>query len=773
VTRHRAATTVAGRPSGLLERLMEAVRPEFRAEVLRPARDDPVFVRGECRLANCPNVVGRSARGVCDSHYHRWLRTRGEDGDFEAWLAGEDDRLARRALATAPACTVAGCNRSTVRRSLCQRHVPRWVAAGRPPLASWLTRFRYTPVPGRGERDCTFAACPRWTDGPANPLCHHHHDRWRVAGRPDLEAWQADLARRAAARQIPPINLGRLARQVRLEVQYGLQCRHDEANKRTVSGEVNIAVKRLADSGVTSILDRDEDEWRTYFGTNRRVYGGRRAFASVSLKFVLDTRIRLQRLLITADPWADQYPRDVWDLRLLGIITESLRYLRFGDIPQPWLRELTRRWCRWRLGRGLTVTTVNGNLTGLRNFATHLAGHTDVAAGPAELTREAIEAWLAGGRPAGHIGGLAVFLRDVHRHGWAPGLPSNAMVFDDFPTKPASKPRWINEHVMRQLESETNLALLGNDDARLILRILIACGLRLKDARQLPLDCLVRDDTGAPYLAWINHKIRHRLAFFPISHDLADRITAQQQQVRDRFPQGCAWLFPALKVNLDSARPMPDGSFRDNLDTWLRRIQLIDEHGRPTSVTPHQFRHTVATRLINADVPQHIVQQLLDHMSREMTAVYARLHNRTLRRHWENAVKVNADGQAAAIPAGHPLADAAWMRLSMVRAKVTLPNGYCGAPVQTDCEYANPCLDCRFFITTTDFLDQHRRQRDETVTLIDDAHQSGLARIAERNRRTLGKLDAIIGALEATGPNQIVTGGAVEDLTSKDLDAAG
>jgi hypothetical protein len=228
-----------------------------------------------------------------------------------------------------------------------------------------------------------------------------------------------------------------------------------------------------------------------------------------------------------------------------------------------------------------------------------------------------------------------------------------------------------------------------------------------------------------------------------------------------------------LKVNLDGARPMPDVSFRDYLDTWLRRIQLVDEHDRPTSVTPHQFRHTVATRLINADVPQHIVQQLLDHMSREMTAVYAQLHNRTLRRHWENAVKVNADGHIAAIPADHPLADAAWMRLSMVRAKLTLPNGYCGAPVQTDCEYANPCLDCRFFITTTDFLDQHRRQRDETVKLIDDAQHSGLARIAERNRRTLGKLDAIIDALEATGPNQIVTGGAVEDLATKDLDAVG
>jgi hypothetical protein len=92
----------------------------------------------------------------------------------------------------------------------------------------------------------------------------------------------------------------------------------------------------------------------------------------------------------------------------------------------------------------------------------------------------------------------------------------------------------------------------------------------------------------------------------------------------------------------------------------------------------------------------------------------------------------------------------------MVRAKVTLPNGYCGAPVQTDCEFANPCLDCRFFITTRDFLDQHRRQREETHRLIADAETAGLARVAEKNTRTAAKLDTIIGALEHTAAGQIV-----------------
>jgi hypothetical protein len=174
----------------------------------------------------------------------------------------------------------------------------------------------------------------------------------------------------------------------------------------------------------------------------------------------------------------------------------------------------------------------------------------------------------------------------------------------------------------------------------------------------------------------------------------------------------------------------------------------------------------VATRLINANVPQHVVQQLLDHLSPEMTGVYARLHDSTVREHWERTLKVNVDGQRVVLNTKHPLADAGWMHLSMVRAKVTLPNGYCGAPIQTDCEYANPCLECRFFITTRDFLDQHRRQRDETRRAVEDAQRGGIVRLVEKNSRTLSKLETIIEALEAAGTDEVVSGGKVTDAAS-------
>jgi hypothetical protein len=58
------------RPAGLLEKLVAAIRPEFRAGVLVTGPGDPVFGGSPCAVEGC----GRAARlhGLCDGHYQRW-----------------------------------------------------------------------------------------------------------------------------------------------------------------------------------------------------------------------------------------------------------------------------------------------------------------------------------------------------------------------------------------------------------------------------------------------------------------------------------------------------------------------------------------------------------------------------------------------------------------------------------------------------------------------------------------------------------------------------
>lgn len=753
----------------LIERLMAVVRPEFRSDVFYLPRDSKVFFVGACAVPDCHIMIARS--GLCEGHSQRWRKERKEapGAVFDHWLISEGE-LTRRRNAPPPCCSVRACHRGAKAHGLCHRHYENWSNAGRPALAQWLEHAVYQ-LPdvargGAGERQCAFStistACPRWTDGPDAELCRHHLSRWNTHGRLDLATWLQAMKYDGD----PRLKMGHLSPRLRLELQFGIQCRYDEGSKITRMRTLREAVRMIEcgiEQGLGSLLDFDDEFFATVIGADR---GQRTSMRSTAHQFLRETQLRLHVLSVD-DPWDDQFPRDTWDLRVLGIAHDKIRYFRFGSIPQPWLKALAKRWIRWRLSQGLAPVTLGTYMLGVTCFATWLPDN----AVPEQLNRELLEGWLAKlaldfpdlDTRRHRIVAVSNLLRDTHRHEWQPGLSRTAMLWDDSPPRKPPRPRWIPEDVMAQMESEANIALFPSIEGQLVLRILMNCGLRLKDARQLPIDCLIHDATGAPYLAWLNYKMQERPAFFPISQTLAEHIQAQQQRVHQRFPDGSPWLFPGFQANLDGAKPASHKWFQEQLERWLRTIKLV-HLGQPTRVTPHQFRHTVGTRLINADVPLHVVQQLLDHMSPEMTAVYARLMDTTVREHWERATKVNGEGHIVDLAPDHPLADAQWMKLSMTRAKVALPNGYCGAPIQTDCEYANPCLDCRFFLTTGDFLDAHRRQRDDTTRLIADAEGAGMKRVAEKNTRTLIKLETLIATLEKTSPRQIVAGGVIEDL---------
>ena len=65
-----------------------------------------------------------------------------------------------------------------------------------------------------------------------------------------------------------------------------------------------------------------------------------------------------------------------------------------------------------------------------------------------------------------------------------------------------------------------------------------------------------------------------------------------------------------------------------------------------------------------------------------MTALYAVVSDTTIRRHWEAARKVNANGETVTLDPDGPLADASWAKQRLGRATQALPNGYCGLPIQ-------------------------------------------------------------------------------------------
>ncbi|MFI8829212.1 tyrosine-type recombinase/integrase [Streptomyces sp. NPDC053431] len=337
--------------------------------------------------------------------------------------------------------------------------------------------------------------------------------------------------------------------------------------------------------------------------------------------------------------WEVEYPRDVWRLRQLGIASPHA-HLRFDRIPQPWLTDLAKRWVRWRLSTGLGAGQANKCVVAITRFAEYLAAPAVGVDALAQIDRPVLERYLAdlqatvnGQKTHGEfIGQVNHFFQTIRQHRWDDTLPTTVVFFaEDYPKRAKLLPRALAEHVMTQLEQPANMDRWHDPVGRLVTLILMRCGLRVSDALRLPLDCIVRDADNAPYLRYFNHKIK-REALVPIDNEVEAAIAAQQQSITARWPEGSPVLFPQKTANPDGTKPLIDSSYRRMLNQWLAEVDVRDEHGRRVRPPPHPWRHIFWTRLINRDVPQEVVHVLLDPDSHMMTAHYARLNEKTIRR---------------------------------------------------------------------------------------------------------------------------------------------
>ena len=133
-----------------------------------------------------------------------------------------------------------------------------------------------------------------------------------------------------------------------------------------------------------------------------------------------------------------------------------------------------------------------------------------------------------------------------------------------------------------------------------------------------------------------------------------------------------------------------------------------------------------------------------------MTSLYAKITDQTVRRRWEQATKVNINGERVTLDPGGPLGQAQWAKTRYGMATQTLPNGWCGLPIQKRCPHANACLTCPMFVTTAEFLPRHQAQHRATLQLINTAEAAGHARLAEMNKQVAANLEKIITVLQVS-----------------------
>lgn len=127
-------------------------------------------------------------------------------------------------------CRVDACGYGVARAGLCQLHYQRWDRGGRAEMAGWLSGPPPVKEPAPGSC-CQVEGCGLWPRA-ALPFCHSHANTWKVNGRPDVERFAGRFAE-VRTLEDEVIRLASLSPQLRLEIQYALQCRRDELATKT------------------------------------------------------------------------------------------------------------------------------------------------------------------------------------------------------------------------------------------------------------------------------------------------------------------------------------------------------------------------------------------------------------------------------------------------------------------------------------------------------------------------------------------------------------
>jgi integrase len=592
----------------------------------------------------------------------------------------------------------------------------------------------------------------------ARRLCQRHAQRYRQAGV-GIETFLAAaplIAARSELTGLPRYDLTAASVTTRDELRLLLQAIHDGQFSLTFSTKRWNALRAVyAEGGAASLIDIDlaaQPPARVATASAKRFQ-----------RFLTDTRDRLAG--VEPSRRDDVWPRGLYESFAKPMQGRPPTRMDFTRIRLAWLREAAKEVAWQRMGvEGISPTTAWDMVQDVIRFERWAGARLRT---PQQVSRSLLIDWLAHNRatlPARAVSQRLSRLRLFLDHARVGGLAISA----DATYLPGElgirgeldrPPKHLDDAELAQLDAPENLARLGDFDRRAYL-VLRHTGMRTRSLVHMPFDCLAVVE-GAPYLTFSNTKHRggpqeHTI---PISPELADVVREQQRWVRSFWPdERPTWLFPARCANPTGGRPAHGNSIYNALVKWVRACGIETGDGGELHFWPHRLRHTLGTQMINEGVSQRAVQDYYGHASPEMTAHYAKLLDRTLRREFDAfGQRVNRRGERIdVLPAGVP-GDAVMLKERIARAKQTLPNGYCGIPIQSRCPHPNACLSCDAFLTDESFRPVLVEQRARAQERADSGAAAGLDRVAELNLADVAALDAVVAGLDevlATAPDE-------------------
>ena len=149
-----------------------------------------------------------------------------------------------------------------------------------------------------------------------------------------------------------------------------------------------------------------------------------------------------------------------------------------------------------------------------------------------------------------------------------------------------------------------------------MIKLLIVTGLRISELTTLK----IRDvSTDASQMIVHGKGNKERIVFVP------------NDELQDTFRRYCADR--AAHGSQKSPLFLNALGRRLRSQTFRKRLRVLSHHlGIAPHLTPHRFRHSAATLLIEEGIDIRIVQALLGHANLKTTEIYVRVSNHALKR---------------------------------------------------------------------------------------------------------------------------------------------
>lgn len=304
----------------------------------------------------------------------------------------------------------------------------------------------------------------------------------------------------------------------------------------------------------------------------------------------------------------------------------------------------------------------------------------------------------------------------------------------------------VSDYVVFQLFNKLHLLPF---DVMLFFIINYATGMRISDICQLKTDCL--------YIAKEHYFIRHyvqKMSKYQLNIIPKSVYDLIQKQIKIVKSKESPYLFPSAR---NKYLPRGTQHYRKTLQEYITSWKIKNEDGTPYHYRSHDFRHTIATRLLNDyNVDLSVIQLgVLGHSEINMSLCYAERNDSRKEKYQKNYVGI--DGKTNSLSND---IDEKFLKVVDLMNQTTemqvLPDGLCSYPMRLGtCPNFEACLTCEFFRTSVDYLELHKQHLAAIENKIPLYEANGWIDNLETAKAQRDSLKKIIAGLEKLKKGEI------------------